>query len=97
MLRREGPDGLEEPRRGWVGALHLHEDDADGVVLHDLSEPLEIIEAKGNRTAPERAGHPVWLESGEEVAIERVVLAEIGREIPVVPAVVAAEGNLVLA
>ena len=58
-----------------------------------LVERGEIVVLEGSRRAEELAGNALGLEAGKEVSIERALLAEIRRQVPVVPAMVPAEGH----
>ena len=88
--------------KSGVGSLRAHR------LHHDRREPLavlgddrldlvELVEVERMHQPGEAARHALGVEARQQMAVERGGLAEIGAEIPVVPAVIAAERHHVAA
>ena len=59
-------------------------------------QTVEIIKDKRKHRSPEVAGHPLRFQPRQQVTGQVFIVAQIGRKIPIVPSVIAADGNLVL-
>src|SRR4029079_12361360 len=97
VLRRDLPRAFEEtwnPARAPDG---LHHDGSELVPpgLDDLPEGVQVPVREGVSGAGEPTRDTLWIEPGQQVALEVIASGEVHREVPVVPAVVATEGNLV--
>ena len=90
------PRALEEAGDVAGAADRLHDDGRQLVAadVDDLPQGVQVAVGEGMGGAGEALGHAARLEAGEQMPLEPVAV-EIHREVPVVPAVVAAEGDLV--
>ena len=98
VLRGQCAHTLKEPRIGRRGALHLHVDDADlWIVGQDVFKLLKIVVLERDARTAQLARNTVGFQAGDEVTVQRIVVTEIRGEIPVMPTVVPAERDVILA
>ena len=71
--------------------LHHHGSQPVAVLGDDAVEALQVAPLEDLRRAAQLARHAERLQPRHQVAAQRVALAQVGRQVPVVPAVVAAD------
>ena len=91
----EVPDRLQETVRRWHVPVDFHLDHTDIMVGHQSGQPLEIIVLKRKHRAGKVARDTGGAQPGKKLAVQIAGVADVRRQIPVMPAVIPAEGYLV--
>ena len=82
----------------WLGtSLRLHDDSRDlpRIFPNNRLQLVQPVVVEGKCCAFQTPRHAARLQAWQEVRIQRLVLRKIGCKVPIGPAVITAEGNLV--
>lgn len=94
-FRAKPPHLLEELVSGAHVADHLHLDHSNVMFGEQAFEFVEPIVVEREYGSLERTRYSIGAQTREEMPIEVLFIAEVRRQVPIVPSVVAADGDLV--
>src|SRR3989344_8303950 len=77
--------------------IRLHHNNADGVLLHDFLQFLDVVITKRNGGIEKSARYTTGLETGKKKPVEIFVRREISRQIPIMPTVISAKSDFLFA